>query len=129
MKTRTEKLEYIVWVDNRPNYFDNLSDAQAFRKHQRKYIGIYIDEIVIEKILNFTDDEKVRLGELMWQGGRNNFFETFCEERGIEVDFDSQIFCEIEEYILEKIKEMNSDINERKEKKLERFKEKYLKEY
>lgn len=33
METRTEKLEYIVWANNRPNYFDNLSQAQSFKKH------------------------------------------------------------------------------------------------
>ena len=42
---------------------------------------------------------------------------------GIEIDSNSEIFCDIEEYILEKIKEMHSDINERKEKRLERLRD------
>lgn len=123
METNTEKLEYILLIDNKPfKIFDSLLDAQAYYADVEKFNdNVSIEEIVIKKNLNFTDDDKIRLGDLMWQGGRNNFFETFCEEMDIEVDSNSEIFCDIEEYILEKIKEMHSDINERKERRLERL--------
>ena len=120
-----EKLEYVVLIDNKPlKIFDSLLYAQLYCAEVEKYNdNVSMEEIVIEKNLNFTDDDKMYLSELMWRGGRNNFFETFCEEMGIEIDSNSEIFCDIEEYILEKIKEMHSDINERKEKRLERLRD------
>ena len=122
-----EKLKYIVLLEGKPKQvFDSLFSAQAYCADAEKYYDYSeIDEIVIKKNLNFTDDDKYRLSELMWQGGRNNFFEIFCYEMDIEVNYNSQIFCDIEEYILEKIKEMNSDNNEYKERRLERVKDEY----
>ena len=120
-----EKLEYVVLIDNKPlKIFDSLLYAQLYCAEVEKYNdNVSMEEIVIEKNLNFTDYDKMYLSELMWRGGRNNFLETFCEEMDIEVDSNSEIFCDIEEYILEKIKEMHSDINERKEKRLERLRD------
>ena len=125
METRTEKLEYVVLIDNKPfKIFDSLLDAQLYCAEVEKYNdNVSMEEIVIEKNLNFTDDDQVRLSQLIWQDGRDNFFDIFCEEMDIEVDSNSEIFCDIEEYILEKIKEMHSDINERKEKRLERLRD------
>ena len=122
-----EKLKYIVLLEGKPKQvFDSLFSAQSYSADAEKYYDyVEIDEIVIKKNLNFTDDDKYRLSELMWQGGRNNFFEIFCYEMDIEVNYNSQIFCDIEEYILEKIKEMNSDNNEYKERRLERVKDEY----
>ena len=120
-----EKLEYVVLIDNKPlKIFDSLLYAQLYCAEVEKYNdNVSMEEIVIEKNLNFTDDDQVRLSQLIWQDGRDNFFDIFCEEMDIEVDSNSEIFCDIEEYILEKIKEMHSDINERKEKRLERFRD------
>ena len=125
METRTEKLEYVVLIDNKPfKIFDSLLDAQLYCAEVEKYNdNVSMEEIVIEKNLNFTDDDQVRLSQLIWQDGRDNFFDIFCEEMDIEIDSNSEIFCDIEEYILEKIKEMHSDINERKEKRLERLRD------
>ena len=125
METNTEKLEYILLIDNKPfKIFDSLLDAQLYCAEVEKYNdNVSMEEIVIEKNLNFTDDDQVRLSQLIWQDGRDNFFDIFCEEMDIEVDSNSEIFCDIEEYILEKIKEMHSDINERKEKRLERLRD------
>ena len=120
-----EKLEYVVLIDNKPlKIFDSLLYAQLYCAEVEKYNdNVSMEEIVIEKNLNFTDDDQVRLSQLIWQDGRDNFFDIFCEEMDIEVDSNSEIFCDIEEYILEKIKEMHSDINERKEKRLERLRD------
>ena len=120
-----EKLEYVVLIDNKPlKIFDSLLYAQLYCAEVEKYNdNVSMEEIVIEKNLNFTDDDQVRLSQLIWQDGRDNFFDTFCEEMDIQVDSNSEIFCDIEEYILEKIKEMHSDINERKEKRLERLRD------
>jgi hypothetical protein len=103
-----EKLKYIVLLEGKPKQvFDSLFSAQSYCAEVEKYYDYSeIDEIVIKKNLNFTNDDKYRLSELMWQGGRNNFFETFCDEMDIEVDSNSEIFCDIEEYILEKIREV-----------------------
>ena len=122
-----EKLKYIVLLEGKPKQvFDSLFSAQSYSADAEKYYDyVEIDEIVIKKNLNFTNDDKYRLSELIWQGGRDNFFETFCDEMDIEVDSNSEIFCDIEEYILEKIKEMNSDNNEYKERRLERLKDEY----